>query len=254
METNSYKINDLQQRDISSTQEEDFIRSKIELAQNLGLEAQLKILSGDLLYCQNRFYTESMSEDEIKIWKRFLPTTYYSDPPNIYERTITNYKFDRIPHPVLSKWKDCKNQGYFSRYEIWTTERPNEDPMLVGYVGNRCYMVARWAESDANLVSFSDVKSIIKDRWLKENCSTSSFVADTVLISVFVSAIVLMIFSFWVPLSLSSVLLSVGIGTLLSGIISAEAMKRNYNSSSLIQAIKRLDAKESEDLSTLLLG
>ncbi len=92
-----------------------------------------------------------MSADEVVVWKAFLPTAYRS------RGSLNNYEFDRIPTPVLEQWNKLKGQNTFDAFEIWTPETQTTDPALIGCIGQNRYMIARWAESDANLLTLHDV-------------------------------------------------------------------------------------------------
>jgi len=55
--------------------------------------------------------------------------------------------------------------GVFERFEIWTPENYQPDPILVGVNGSARHLLARWGESDASLVSFDDIKRELVRRW-----------------------------------------------------------------------------------------
>jgi hypothetical protein len=152
------------------------IEEKRSLAYRLGLHEQERFFARDIeLLEKPKLTIDPMSADEKQIWNAFLPKTYEYYPPtdssygNKYDYrgggSAVQYSFDRIPHPVLAKWNECVEQKLFDKYEIWTPEKVSmPDPVLVGYIGERCYMVARWAESDANLVDISTIKrKLVKD-------------------------------------------------------------------------------------------
>lgn len=145
-----------------------YIKEKIDLARSLGLYAQVKQLITALSELEKGglIDTPPMSEAEKLIWGAWLPTVY-SDSSWIPKSKLADYNFDRIPQPVLKQWKKHRDSGLFDEFEIWAPEVQQPDPVLVGVIGSRRYLLARWGESDANLVSFDDIKKILVHRWHK---------------------------------------------------------------------------------------
>lgn len=145
------------------------LKDRIADAQSLGLKTQVQSLRRKLVSVKKggRIATLPMTKNEVLIWGVWLPMTYKdrSDRHNEYERQLSEYGFDQIPGHVLKLWKKYKEQKLFQRFEIWTPENPRPDPILVGINGESSYLLARWGESDANLVSFEDIKREIMRRW-----------------------------------------------------------------------------------------
>lgn len=146
----------------------EYLQVKKELAKSLGLNAQVGLIEREIKKEKSPVLdTPAMTSDEMVIWRAFLPTAYWYQQRDMYgSGDAQRYEYDAIPYPVLAKWQECRNEGLFDTYEIWSPEIKNIDPALVGYVGERCYMLARWAESDANLVTFTDIKRELVGRWL----------------------------------------------------------------------------------------
>lgn len=165
-----------------------YLNEKKALAQSLGLIAQITMIEQEIRREKSPVLdTPPMTSDEFIIWRAFLPTAYqyYPNGGYGYDGGARGYTYDAIPYPVLAKWKECKDEGVFDHYEIWTPEVKNIDPALVGYVDNHCYMLARWAESDANFITFAGVKRKLVGRWLQANN------ADVVAVIIVVLALVI---------------------------------------------------------------
>jgi hypothetical protein len=145
-----------------------YLEEKQKLAMTIGLSSQAVMIAHEITREKApTLDTPPLTKDEIMIWRSFLPTEYAYFPNSHYGKA-SEYRYDAIPHPVMAKWKECIDEGVFTKYEIWTPEVRNTDPALVGYIGEHCYMLARWAESDANFVTFGDVKRKLVGRFIKE--------------------------------------------------------------------------------------
>jgi len=141
------------------------LREKLTIANTLGLKAQAKSLKADIATVERGclIATPPMTDSELVIWSAWLPTAYTDLPKERNE--LADYNFDRVPGPVLKMWQEYKKTGLFERFEIWTPENKQPDPILVGVNGNARHLLARWGESDANLVSFDDIKRELVRRW-----------------------------------------------------------------------------------------
>ncbi len=150
--------------DAQSAKAAQVLRAKATLAENLGLTAQVATLNQEIAVLErgNRLSLQALTPGELAVWREWLPTSYReNDAPRGHGQSdlLKVYSFDRIPQPVLRKWNALKEKNIFDRFEIWTPERQTiDDPALVGVIGNAYYMVTRWGESDANLLSFEDIR------------------------------------------------------------------------------------------------
>lgn len=145
-----------------------FINKKRDLASKLNVRGQTALLDADIEALQKpTLDIDPMTPEEIAIWRLFLPTAYdFSYPKGHHWEGGGTYNYDRIPYPVLEKWAKLVDDKVFDRFQIWTPEEQvTPDPVLVGYIGERCYMIARWAESDANLIDISGVKRFLFSKW-----------------------------------------------------------------------------------------
>lgn len=134
---------------------------ELKIAQDMGLHVQAKRISTEIttLKANRLISTPPMTEIEIVIWQSWLPKAYYTGGD------LSGYNFDRIPRPVLKAWEKAKKSNLFERFEIWTPEYNDPDPALVGVAGNNKYLLARWAESDAEFISFEQIKRELTRRW-----------------------------------------------------------------------------------------
>lgn len=146
-----------------------YLRDQLSTAKYLGLKAQVASLKADIatVECGRLITTAPLTDAELTIWRAWLPTAY-TDVGDDRHHQLANYHFDRIPQPVLKCWQKHKKAGLFERFEIWTPENHKPDPILVGVNGNARHLLARWGESDANLVSFDDIKRELVRRWYKD--------------------------------------------------------------------------------------
>lgn len=131
--------------------------------QELGLDKQVALVGAEKRDLDQRikarrgispamFYPQIVPAD-FAIWKRWLPTSYWG------VKALKNYSFDRIPEEVLREWEMCQALYLFTSYEIRTPESPKaQDPILVGYVFDVPYLIARWAES---LRPFEEIRDLI---------------------------------------------------------------------------------------------
>lgn len=157
-----------------------YLCDKLSTAEGLGLKAQACSIKVDLATVERGrlITTPPMTNTELIIWQAWLPTIY-SDVTDDNRHQLANYHFDRVPSPVLKMWQKHKESGAFERFEIWTPENPRPDPILVGVNGNARHLLARWGESDADLVSFDDIKRELVRRWHKsERIGGESFEED----------------------------------------------------------------------------
>ena len=111
------------------------------LAKELGLGLQARRYEKPLA---EDFFT-ALEDDEERLWRWHCPTRYFQPPVISGVRSLEDYGFDSIPIEVMRHWKAIKDTYSFDRYEIWTTERTaNTDPLLVGLIGQKVYLLARW--------------------------------------------------------------------------------------------------------------
>lgn len=139
-------------------------------AETLGLERQVSVIQEDIdaIERAGRIEAAPLSHAETVIWRAWLPTTY-SDAHIEGHHSLAEYRFDRIPLPVLETWRRHKESGCFQRFEIWTPKLPRQpDPILVGVNGNAIHLLARWGESSEDLISFDSIKRELLRRWYRD--------------------------------------------------------------------------------------
>lgn len=139
----------------------------VNLAKELGLEVQAQRLQKPL--AENIF--TALSEDEITLWHHHCPTRYI-EGANV--QPLEQYGFDTIPLEVMRHWKKIKDNYSFDRYEIWTTERTvNTDPLLIGVIGQKLYLLARWGLESPEQLSLREIAENIykqtKDEAIKDS-------------------------------------------------------------------------------------
>ena len=145
------------------------------LAAELGLKIQAERYEKPL--AEHAF--TPLTEDEAMLWMHHCPTRY-STTGRV--RDLAQYAFDNVPIEVMRHWKAIKENYSFDRYEIWTTERTAaSDPLLIGVVGQRLFILARWGLESPSAASAKDIALAIHDammnksRWLLRNSTFTFF-------------------------------------------------------------------------------
>lgn len=126
--------------------------------QNQKMRAQVALVQRQLRQLRappaNTFYPVISAED-LKTWRTWLPTAY-SDANSGF----ANYRFDLMPTEVLAELEFSRKLDLFDHYEIWTPEQPKaQDPVLVGYLDQTPYLLARWGES---LMPFEKIQELVQ--------------------------------------------------------------------------------------------
>ncbi len=94
-----------------------------------------------------------ITPEEMNIWKIWLPSQYTGNE-------LLIYSFDQIPAAVLTAWEAAKAIGVFHPFTIRTPEtRKAQDPILIGYLKDVPFLIARWGES---LRPLEEIKEIVE--------------------------------------------------------------------------------------------
>lgn len=140
------------------------------LAKSLGLDVQAKRHRADVALIPKIFARAQLTREEEVIWGAFCPRVYT-------EREFATYQFDTIPAEVIEHWTQLK-QFPWDTFEIHTTEATKfEDPLLIGVYQNVRYLLARWGEEAATLLSFNEVKRQLKERELQNIEANADYVS-----------------------------------------------------------------------------
>ena len=128
----------------------------VAICRDLGLKIQ------EQRYAVGRRVEDSftpMTNDELLLWRWYCPKPYGTDPEFLVTPSkLENYAFDTIPVEVLKHWSEIKKNYAFDSFQIRTTERTaNSDPLLIGNLGQACYLLARWGNDSPDLLSLKDV-------------------------------------------------------------------------------------------------
>ena len=259
-----HELFDVVTRDGPSNQDKSRItrlKQSLKAAEDLGLSAQVQTISAEISTISHNVATPPMSEDEIAIWRAFLPTAYTEAHRNV-ANTIAKYSFDRIPGNVLDAWAKHRKAGSFERYEIWTAERSAPvvyDPILIGVNGNAHFLLARWGESDANLVSFDDIKREVVRRirkgWRVTGSDSRERAINLEYIPILTGIVTFMLFAFFAPIDraggvseMAALLLiacAAAVGATAHSAVKFVIKRRVLESDPLVQAIRRHDALET---------
>ena len=135
-------------------------KTEAEMAANVGLTAYAAQLVTPY---------RAMSNEEYELWQFWLPTNYCSDVSGRSMRYAKNWKDyqheDGVPADVLALLP--KYLSEFDRLEIRTPEGFENsiyghalDPILIGAIGEKRYLLARWGESAEALISLDTIDEI----------------------------------------------------------------------------------------------
>lgn len=128
------------------------------LCEQLGLSAQADMREHPKL--EEQFRNCLLSHDERIVWHAWCPTEYATPDE------LARYNHDHIPNAVLKHWAACKSAG-FQDFSICTTEKnpPSwKDPILLGRLRGREYMLARWADESPDMLSFGAICETLRSR------------------------------------------------------------------------------------------
>ncbi len=132
-----------------------------DLARELGLALQARRYEKPL--AENVF--TPLTADEVTIWHHHCPTAYVTTAPADGQKSLADYGFDSIPVEVMRHWKSVKDNYNFDTFQVWTTERTRRatDPLLIGIIGQKLYLLARWGlESPENESIVSVCRELLK--------------------------------------------------------------------------------------------
>jgi hypothetical protein len=122
-------------------------------------------------WCKSRDLTP-LTEEELDIWSSWLPTAYWSNE-NFSVDAWRSQSFDRYSYhegvPMHVRQLMLKAKKVFDVLEIRTPEKKSlndMDPALFGHIVHPnnerdVVLLARWAESDANFISFEEIRDIV---------------------------------------------------------------------------------------------
>ena len=157
--------------EVDTVQRQSFLEEcqhKRELAESVGLEGVTKTLNHTMTVMQLKEAIEYpwLSPDELMTWKAYLPTSYvlsFKKQAHFSWRSRPrawgDYVFDVPPLDVLSIIVKERETKRFDALAICTPERQAPDPILVGFLNNCYFLLARWGES---LKSFKEIQDEVK--------------------------------------------------------------------------------------------
>lgn len=164
------------------------ISQKVRLARLSGLralaeqesEATLRPVREELI----QGILKPLSQEELNIWKNWLPTVYSTIPGHIHDLTRhwrgwENYVYDDVPFEVRSLIHTLRQNKVFEVLEIWTPEKVAADPALFGWIGDRCYLIARWGKE--KLLTIDQLRKGLEAREKVERRNIGSGVLSIIL-------------------------------------------------------------------------
>jgi hypothetical protein len=178
MEIAIYKFEETQEKNLSDDSNPENIDIAIaieqaqkgyELAQKLCFNEQTSMYQRQIEALRKRidpcppYY--KLSESEMNRLEKILPRAYVEKKIYFYLFDLAKYRFDLIPTRVLSEIDHVRQKQYFDFLRIYTPERSNKDPVLIGIrvvseyparIEER-YLIARWGEE--NLLPLKEMLS-----------------------------------------------------------------------------------------------
>lgn len=128
--------------------------------QAINFEKQIQNIEKQLNPSKNKTEYPKLSEDDLKLYKMYFPTSYSEGYETRY------YDFDEIPINVLKLYAKLKESKEFDELLIFTPEKQESrgalsDPVLIGVksteFGNEHYLLAKWGKD--KLVERSNIIS-----------------------------------------------------------------------------------------------
>jgi hypothetical protein len=144
-----------------------YLKEKAALDKKYGLKVQVEESEKQLVNLERGrlITTLPLSKAELTIWRAWL-LTHYSDADTKGDKeSLRDYALDSIPLPVLMAFEQHKESKLFDSLEIWKPEFGQTDQILIGVIGNDRFLLARWAKSSADLISFDEIKRRVTDRY-----------------------------------------------------------------------------------------
>jgi len=174
----SVEIREVEQRE--DTIEVTALREKQRVAKDLGLTGQVGLIQAQIDHLT--LGSRPLAQWEMNIWQWWLPTRY-SDG----HYGFSNYTYDEMPLEVMEHLPEWRKR--FANLIIATPERiaPSFDPALFGQRSGLTFLLARWGESDASLLSFKEIARRVRGRFRRR---IFLFSAPIVLLLVIVGAVV----------------------------------------------------------------
>ena len=100
-----------------------------------------------------------ISTEDWKIWAAFLPIRQEEftgeSARNLRVGSTGENSAYGIPRSVVKEINKAGN--VFPKIEIWRKKNINKDPIAVGLIGNKRYLIARWGNED-ELIPFGTIK------------------------------------------------------------------------------------------------
>jgi hypothetical protein len=149
---------------------EGYYKEIKQYARQLGLQAQIDLADEHLRKLHRpRILSPWLSKKELLIWQRFLPTSYRGSPTKAVSGSthLQNYRFDLMPKHIYEQWVEWDKSMAFDEFEI-RTEEVSLDPALFGIRGRKYWLLARWGASDEALISFEEIKKILREQLVSD--------------------------------------------------------------------------------------
>jgi hypothetical protein len=96
----------------------------------------------------------NISEEDWRIWNLFLPVRSHNLNKIAASKFGTIYLCQSIPFEAAMEIQRASQ--YFERIEIWRKPRLQKDPIAVGMLGCKRYLIVRWGVE--KLIPFENIK------------------------------------------------------------------------------------------------
>src|SRR5438876_2080039 len=152
--------------DLDYALNEGYYKEIKQYARQLGLQGQIELTDEHIRKLRGpKILTPCLSRQDLLIWQEFLPTSYRGtvSKPVPASRRLSSYRFDLIPKHIYQQWVEWDNSLAFEEFEI-RTEEELLDPALFGIRDGKYWLLARWGASDEMLISFEEIKKLLRER------------------------------------------------------------------------------------------
>lgn len=150
------------------------VEEEIRVSRSLGLAANAETLMQHLPTLDRLRFTQTLKPERYEDWETYLPIHYRMlydyDGSDISLRgcgpreseydalsSLEEYDQNRIPRAVLEMMRRATEEWRFDWLELRLSRYAPDAVALFGGIGNRSYLIARWAEHAEQLVPLSHV-------------------------------------------------------------------------------------------------
>lgn len=137
----------------------EFAPETLALIESLGLEGQKELTRTRSVEGGEQVTTimpyREMTAEENRVYGYLLPT----------KMPLEKYNRGPVPLRVLQVAALASREGWFDRLEVWCpANAQDKDPLLVGKIGTRDHLLARWGDV---LAPFEELRVTACEKWIR---------------------------------------------------------------------------------------